>query len=480
MKKVMRNLFFLFVAGMLLAVMGETGSEAKKIRIVPVKKGQTKTIYTVKRKKGKTALKKLTAKTSNKSVASVKVAKAKGGKKYCVKVTGKKTGSVMVIVKVKRKLASGKVKTSTVKYKINVISIGKEDSESDWDWNPDEFNSSRTRNPSPSVPESPSATRAPYEESTVKNYTYSIEILNRNYYNNNYIYVYIKTDFPDGAGLDVSLDGNNHVVHTGKWDDVHYAGENGKIAGIFNKCVGGYIGAVKWTEPGHHILTLYEVLHRTDGTDGKRGEILASVELELEDDDFLFKEFSQEVIAWAEEERKECDELVKNILDTKPGQYEDGVVCWELEETKVEMLGEALHNAYDYLTGSSSMIFYQSLQEYLELPNEVKLARMIGAYIYKNYHYTFYTEGERRVNLLSEGLDSPWWTPGKGLDCWDATGLLNKLLLQAGIEGGYGSGNSQGNSMHRYGVIEINGVQYKIDAQPRFQTGFITDWDYII
>lgn len=227
-------------------------------------------------------------------------------------------------------------------------------------------------------------------------------------------------------------------------------------------------------------MTLYEVLHRTDGTDGKRGEILASVELELEDDDFLFKEFSQEVIAWAEEERKECDELVKNILDTKPGQYEDGVVCWELEETKVEMLGEALHNAYDYLTGSSSMIFYQSLQEYLELPNEVKLARMIGAYIYKNYHYTFYTEGERRVNLLSEGLDSPWWTPGKGLDCWDATGLLNKLLLQAGIEGGYGSGNSQGNSMHRYGVIEINGVQYKIDAQPRFQTGFITDWDYII
>ena len=121
MKTVIRNLFLLLVVGLLLAFMGETGCEAKKVRIVPdVKKGQTKTIYTVKRKKGKTTLKKLTAKTSNKSVASVKVAKAKGGKKYYVKVTGKKTGSVMVNVKVKRKLGSGKVKTSTLWFNTEV------------------------------------------------------------------------------------------------------------------------------------------------------------------------------------------------------------------------------------------------------------------------------------------------------------------------------------------------------------------------
>lgn len=121
MKKVMRNLFFLFAAGMLLGFVGETGCEAKKVRIVPdVKKGKTKTIYTVKRKKGKTTLKKLTAKTSNKSVASVKVTKAKGGKKYYVKVTGRKRGEVLVTVKEKRKTASGKIKKNTLWFSTEV------------------------------------------------------------------------------------------------------------------------------------------------------------------------------------------------------------------------------------------------------------------------------------------------------------------------------------------------------------------------
>lgn len=121
MKTVIRNLFLLFVVGLLLAFMGKTGCEAKKVRIVPdVKKGQTKTIYTVKRKKGKTTLKKLTAKTSNKSVASVKVAKAKGGKKYYVKVTGKKTGSVMVTVIEKRKTTSGKIRKNTLWFSTEV------------------------------------------------------------------------------------------------------------------------------------------------------------------------------------------------------------------------------------------------------------------------------------------------------------------------------------------------------------------------
>ena len=121
MKTVIRNLFLLLVVGLLLAFMGETGCEAKKVRIVPdVKKGQTKTIYTVKRKKGKTTLKKLTAKTSNKSVASVKVAKAKGGKKYYVKVTGKKRGEVLVTVKEKRKTSSGKIKKNTLWFSTEV------------------------------------------------------------------------------------------------------------------------------------------------------------------------------------------------------------------------------------------------------------------------------------------------------------------------------------------------------------------------
>lgn len=121
MKSFIRNLLLLFVTGMLLALMSSAGSDAKMVKIVPdVKKGKTKTIYTVKTKKGRTTVKKMTVKTSNKSVASVKVTKAKGGKKYYVKVTGKNIGSVMVTVKVRKKLASGKIKTSTLWFSTDV------------------------------------------------------------------------------------------------------------------------------------------------------------------------------------------------------------------------------------------------------------------------------------------------------------------------------------------------------------------------
>lgn len=121
MKQVIRNLLFAAAMGMLLAGMGAAVSDAKTIRITPaVQKGKTKTIYTVKKKKGKTTLKKLTAKVNDKSIASVKVAKISGGKKYCVKVTGKMTGSVDVKVKVQKKLASGKVKTSTLWFSTDV------------------------------------------------------------------------------------------------------------------------------------------------------------------------------------------------------------------------------------------------------------------------------------------------------------------------------------------------------------------------
>ncbi|MCM1244582.1 MAG: CAP domain-containing protein [Roseburia sp.] len=122
MKRRIKNLFFLLMAGTLLAFMGTVSCDAKTIRIAPeIQKGKTKTIYTIKKKqKGKGTLKKVTAKTSNKSVANVRVAKANGGKKYCVKVTGKKIGSVMINVKVKRKLTSGKMKVSTLWFNTDI------------------------------------------------------------------------------------------------------------------------------------------------------------------------------------------------------------------------------------------------------------------------------------------------------------------------------------------------------------------------
>lgn len=130
MKRMIRNLLIIFTMGMLLAGTEAVVSDAKTIRITPaVQKGKTKTIYTVKKKKGKETLKKLTAKVSDKSIASVKVAKISSGKKYCVKVTGKMIGSVDVKVKVQKKLASGRTKTSTLWFSTDVWANEKQKAE---------------------------------------------------------------------------------------------------------------------------------------------------------------------------------------------------------------------------------------------------------------------------------------------------------------------------------------------------------------
>lgn len=128
MKKVMRNLFFLFVAGMLLAVMGETGSEAKTVKSSELKKGYSQVVYRVNQKErkagGYVTIKKITARSNNKKVVSVKVFKERENKKkfYCVEITGKQWGNAQITVKVKKKMPSGKMRTTITKVKVNLPS----------------------------------------------------------------------------------------------------------------------------------------------------------------------------------------------------------------------------------------------------------------------------------------------------------------------------------------------------------------------
>ncbi len=126
MKKVMINLFFLFLVGMLLIFMGEVGSEAKTEKSITLKKGYSQVVYRVNQKgkkmEGYVTIKKMTVKSSNKKVVSVKVFKERENRRkfYCVEVTGKQLGNAEVTVKVKKKMPSGKIKTSTVKFRVNV------------------------------------------------------------------------------------------------------------------------------------------------------------------------------------------------------------------------------------------------------------------------------------------------------------------------------------------------------------------------
>ncbi len=128
MKKVMRSLFFLLLAGMMLTFMGTVGSDAKVIKPPVLKRGYSTVVYRInqkeKKQRGIVTLKTIKAKSSNKSVVSVKVRKQKDakGKYYYVEVTGKKWGNAKITVRVKKKMPSGKMKTVITKIKVNVSS----------------------------------------------------------------------------------------------------------------------------------------------------------------------------------------------------------------------------------------------------------------------------------------------------------------------------------------------------------------------
>ncbi|MCI8364224.1 MAG: CAP domain-containing protein [Eubacterium sp.] len=129
MKKAIRNLFFLLVAGILLSFTRMVGSDAKDKKIPTVlDKGYSTVVYRINQKekiqKGIVTLKTIKVQRSNKSVASVKVRKDKDvkGRYYYVEVTGKKCGNVKITVKVKKKMPSGKNKTVVTKIKIKIPS----------------------------------------------------------------------------------------------------------------------------------------------------------------------------------------------------------------------------------------------------------------------------------------------------------------------------------------------------------------------
>ncbi len=296
-----------------------------------------------------------------------------------------------------------------------------------------------------------------------------MKILNssNNLYNDSCIYVYTKTNNPDGSTM--SLKGFNTKVRGSSFDDVHYDETENISWDVGEKVDGGYLAVGRFNNPGHQTLTLIETVNNTSS-------VVASLDLDLSDYDDAVREFSEEIIEWANLRKQKCEELVQKLLDNSNGDDYFQILS-VLTDDDAEMLSEGLYNCND-VWNEYSALDYQELREYLELPDEIKLAKMIGAYIYKNYRYQTYTDEDGVLSLLSESVGNLWWTPGNGLSCWDATALLEMILTQAGISMEWGIPDY--NPMHRYGIIKINGQEYKVDAQPQMYTGLISDWDYII
>lgn len=404
MKKMIRNLLYVFAMGILLVATSSVVSDAKTVRIAPnVQKGKTKTIYTVKKKqKGKVTLKKVTAKTSNKSVASVKVAKGNSGKKYCVKVTGKKTGSVMITVKVKKKMPSGKMKISTVKYKINIISASSEsDSEEDsgWDWTPDRFNSPRIMFPSPSVTSAPERTEevsTPVPANTptppistsqpdlTQKYKYELKVIDpyaweendsqiANLYNNNLFCIYVKTDNPDSSSIILDSDsgvmGGFEFPYKDRYADIRGEGDwytlekRGKVDG-------GYVLFCSITDTiGKVTLTLYE----------------------------------------------------------KQYEKSDSKVKYD----KVKTNAAVVINLRDYVSERDA--WFDSVMEELSMEGMTDYQKMYAMSKYLRHNFKYYTTNAKLTQGLWAEECQPVWL-SKHLECGRATTMLHAFARKIGVE----------------------------------------------
>lgn len=457
MNRMKKNLFMSAIVLIFVSI-STTNASAKTIKTT-LKKGNSSVIKVTTMKK----IKKITTKSNKKSIATVKKISNKK-----IRITAKKTGKAKITVKIYK----NKKKYQKFVYQVMVkpASNSKDD-----DTRITQKKSHRkqtkttpapTKRPRPTRDPAPTLepTAAPAQESK---YSYEMEILNApdNRYNRCKILIYTKTDNPNIESME--LEGWDSYESCIGYDDVH-CDTSGNVGGaVGNKVDGGYLAAITFKDSGRYTVTLTEKINGVNIA-------VASLDIELADVDAGEKDWSDQVLEWAKQREQDCDELVTMLVDNKSGNSSFQLSA-VLTQEEANLLCEGLYNRYDEWN-EFSCISYQELQEYLDLPCEVKLAKMIGAYIYKYYNYTKHTE-TYYPNLLSKYMN-PVWKNKCGISCWDATSLLEIVLEDAGIQMEWGT--PENNEWHRYGIVIVNGQEYIVDAQPRTETGLITEWDYIL
>lgn len=97
----------------------------------------------------------------------------------------------------------------------------------------------------------------------------------------------------------------------------------------------------------------------------------------------------------------------------------------------------------------------------------------VRRYVLDNFKYDRTNEKGSIYLLADVGV---YWER-KYIDCWDATDIMCRFAKELGLEGRW---TYAGYKLHYYATITIDGEDYDYDACPMSETGWTTEWEYVL
>lgn len=97
----------------------------------------------------------------------------------------------------------------------------------------------------------------------------------------------------------------------------------------------------------------------------------------------------------------------------------------------------------------------------------------VESYILQEFKYDRNNEQGDITLLKDVGV---YWER-KYIDCWDATNIMCRFAKELGLESRW---TYAGYKLHYYATITIDGEDYDYDACPVSETGWITEWEYVL
>ena len=97
----------------------------------------------------------------------------------------------------------------------------------------------------------------------------------------------------------------------------------------------------------------------------------------------------------------------------------------------------------------------------------------VRRYVLDNFKYDRNNENGSVYLLADVGI---YWER-KYIDCWDATDIMCRFAKELGLESRW---TYAGYKLHYYATITIDGEDYDYDACPMSETGWTTEWEYVL
>ena len=97
----------------------------------------------------------------------------------------------------------------------------------------------------------------------------------------------------------------------------------------------------------------------------------------------------------------------------------------------------------------------------------------VQAYILREFKYDRNNDQGEITLLKDVGV---YWER-KYIDCWDATNIMCQFAKELGLDGQW---TYAGYKLHYYVTITIDGKDYDYDACPMSETGWTTEWEWVL